>query len=140
MHSNIWLARVAASTWRSDYPVSRTGPETEVFGPALGSGLDVGDLSFGGGDVILTPGAGGVDVVGSDFDYSDADNAYCDPPAYEADSFTPGASAPPVFPAGILCDTEVPALAGGDGTAKRRRRLCSPTTRRRRPLAEGRRS
>lgn len=88
------------------------GPETEVFGPALGSGLDVGDLSFGGGDVILTPGAGGVDVVGSDFDYSDADNAYCDPPAYEADSFTPGASAPPVFPAGILCDTEVPALAG----------------------------
>jgi hypothetical protein len=90
-----------------------TGPETEVFGPTLGSGLDLGDLSFSDGDLILTPGASGVDVVGTDSDYAAALNAYCEPPAYEADSFTLGATTPPVFPAGAPCTSAgTPGVAG----------------------------
>jgi hypothetical protein len=74
------------------------GTETEVFGPGLGSGIDAGNVDDGSdGDMILRPDATGIDVVGQDFAYSGAINADCTPPAFQADSFTPGAGGSPMF-------------------------------------------
>ena len=80
--------------------------ETEVFGPGLGSGRDTGTFydhggDSDGGDVILEPDASGVDVVGIDnnnYDLFDDSN----PPGFESESFTPGATSAPQYPAGML--------------------------------------
>jgi hypothetical protein len=80
--------------------------ETEVFGPGLGSGRAAGSFydaggDGNGGDVILEPDASGIDVVGIDnanYDLFDDSN----PPGFEFESFTPGATGAPLYPAGML--------------------------------------